>query len=251
LRASVGKGYRSANLLAENSAVFVSQRVLYFDENIDMEEAWNYGLNIHWAFELFTRKANLTFDAYRTDFVNQVIVDQDSLPTAVFFYNLDGKSYANSLQLQFDFSPVKGLGVTAAFRYNDVKTTEGGELRQKAMVPLYKGLLSLAYSTRYDKWKFDLTAQLNGPQRIPDTDKMPSFLQKQSHSPAWVNLLAQITRKFKNWDVYLGGENLTNFRQTWPITEYWAPYHTHFDGSMVWGPVTGISIYAGVRFTIK
>ncbi len=142
LRASVGKGYRSPNLLAENSSVFVSQRVLYFAPDLGNEEAWNYGLNFTWNFTLFNEKAEFSVDAYRTSFVRQVIADQDSLPTALFFYNLDGKSYANSAQVQFVFSPVKRFTITAAFRYNDVKVTEGGTLKQKSMVNQYKGLLS-------------------------------------------------------------------------------------------------------------
>ncbi|MFZ4520581.1 MAG: TonB-dependent receptor [Bacteroidales bacterium] len=251
IRASVGKGYRSPNLLAENSAVFVSQRVMYFAPDLGNEEAWNYGLNFTWNFTLFNEKAEFSVDAYRTDFVKQVIADQDSLPTAIFFYNLEGKSYANSAQVQFTFSPVKRFTVTAAYRYNDVKVTEGGELRQKSMVNQYKGLLSLGYATKFEKWKFDLTGQLNGPARLPDTKKMPGFLQRPGSSPAWFNLLGQVTKKFKHFDVYVGGENLTNFRQNNPISEYWKPYHTHFDASMAWGPVVGISIYAGVRLMIK
>jgi outer membrane receptor for ferrienterochelin and colicin len=251
IRASVGKGYRSPNLLAENSAVFVSQRALYFAPDLRNEEAWNYGLNFTWNMTLFGEKAELAVDLYRTSFVKQIVADQDSMPTALYFYNLSGQSYANSGQVQFTFSPVKRLTVTAAFRYNDVKVTEGGMLRQKSMVNQYKGLLSLGYATKFDKWKFDLTGALNGPARIPDTQKMPSFLQRPGWSPVWVNLLAQVTRKFKHFDIYVGGENLANFRQTDPIAEYWKPYHTHFDASMAWGPVVGISVYAGIRLTIK
>jgi outer membrane receptor for ferrienterochelin and colicins len=251
LRGSVGKGYRSPNLLAENSAVFVSQRVLYFAPGLGNEEAWNYGLNFNWNFKLFRQKAEFSLDAYRTSFVKQIVVDQDSLPTAVFFYNLDGKSFANSIQAQLTFSPVKQFNITAAFRLNDVKITEGGILRPKALVNQYKGLLSLSYSTKFEKWKFDLTGQLNGPARIPDTDKMPAKLQRPDYSPVWINLLAQVTKKFKHFDIYLGGENLTNFRQMDPISEYWKPYHTHFDASMAWGPVVGITVYAGIRLTIK
>jgi outer membrane receptor for ferrienterochelin and colicins len=251
LRGSVGKGYRSPNLLSENSSVFVSQRSLYFASDLENEEAWNYGLNLTWNFTLFKEKAEFSIDGYRTSFVKQIVVDQDSVPTALFFYNLNGKSYANSIQAQLTFSPVKRFGITAAFRVNDVKVTEGGELRQKAMVSQYKGLLTLSYATKFDKWKFDVTGQLNGPSRIPDTDKMPAFLQRPSKSPAWFNLLAQITKKFKHFDVYLGGENLTNFRQLDPIAEYWKPYHTHFDASMAWGPVVGVTVYAGARITIK
>ncbi len=251
IRASVGKGYRSPNLMAENSSVFVSQRSLFFAPDLGNEEAWNYGLNFTWNFTLFSEKAEFSVDAYRTSFVKQVITDQDSLPTAVYFYNLNGKSFANSAQVQFTFSPVKQFTITAAFRYNDVKVTEGGELRQKSMVSQYKGLLSFGYATKFEKWKFDLTGQLNGPSRLPDTQKMPDFLQRPGWSPVWFNLLGQITKKFKYFDVYLGGENLTNFRQTDPIAEYWKPYHTHFDASMAWGPITGITIYAGIRLTIK
>jgi outer membrane receptor protein involved in Fe transport len=251
IRASIGKGYRSPNLLAENSAVFVSQRVLFFAADLGNEEAWNYGLNFTWNFMLFNEKAEVSVDAYRTSFVKQIIADQDSMPTAMFFYNLDGKSFANSAQVQFTFSPVKRFSITAAFRYNDVKVTEGNELLQKSMVNQYKGMLSLGYATKFEKWKFDLTGQLNGPARLPDTQKMPSFLQRPRWSPVWFNLLGQVTRKFKHFDVYIGGENLANFRQTDPIIEYSKPYHTHFDASMAWGPIVGITVYAGIRMSIK
>ncbi len=251
LRASVGKGYRSPNLLAENSPMLISQRVLYFAPGLGNEEAWNFGVNLTWDFTLFNRKAELSIDAYRTSFVKQIVVDQDSLPTAVFFYNLNGKSYANVAQAQFSFQPAKQFTVLAAFRYNDVKVTEGNLLRQKALVNQYKALLTLSYATRFDKWKFDLTGQLNGPSRIPDTQKMPLILQLPEYSPAWFNVIAQITKKFRNFEIYLGGENLLNVRQLDPIVEYFKPFHTHFDASMAWGPVVGATVYAGVRLTIK
>ncbi|MDP1623609.1 MAG: TonB-dependent receptor [Bacteroidales bacterium] len=251
IRASIGKGYRSPNLMAENSAVFVSQRMLVFAPDLGNEEAWNYGLNFNWTFFIADEKAELSLDFYRTSFIKQIIADQDSMPTALFFYNLNGQSFANSAQVQFTFSPVKRFTILTALRYNDVKVTEGGMLQQKAMVNQYKGVVSLGYATKFEKWKFDLTGQLNGPARLPDTRKMPLMLQRPGWSPVWFNLLGQITRKFKNFDVYIGGENLTNFRQSDPISEYWKPYHTHFDASMAWGPIVGITMYAGVRLTIK
>ncbi len=251
LRGSVGKGYRSPNLLAENSPMLISQRVLYFAPGLSDEEAWNFGLSLTWDFNLFSRKAEFTIDGYSTRFVKQVVVDQDSLPTAVFFYNLNGSSYANVAQAQFSFQPVKQFTVLAAFRYNDVKVTEGNQLRQKALVNQYKALLTLSYATRFDKWKFDFTTQLNGPSRIPDTKKMPAVLMLPEKSPVWFNMLAQVTKKFRNFEIYIGGENLLNIRQDDPIVEYFKPYHTHFDASMAWGPVVGITGYAGIRLTIK
>ncbi|MFH1297470.1 MAG: TonB-dependent receptor [Bacteroidota bacterium] len=251
IRGSVGKGYRTANLLAENSNLFMSQRTWQMDETLDQEEAWNFGLNLTKDFNLFKRDAQFSFDIYQTSFINQVIVDVDSMPTEVFFYNLDGTSYAISLQAQLTFKPLEGLTVTGAFRLNEVKVTEGGRLKTKALVNAYKGLLTFSYATPSEKWKVDLTGQLNGPARLPDSGKVPPELQQPDKSPVWFNLMAQVSRNIGKFEVYLGGENLNNYRQQDPIRQYQSPYQPYFDGSMVWGPITGIMIYAGVRYTLK
>ena len=251
LRASAGKGYRSANLFAENFSIMASQRLIHIDSDLKQENAWNFGVNLTHDFHLFGREAQVDLEAYRTSFISQVIADLDSIPADVFFYNLDGKSYANSYMAQITFEPVNRLSVLAAFRVSDVKTTINNELRQKPMVNAYKGIVSLNYATKFDKWKFDFTTQFIGKARIPDTDKMPASLQREDYSPAYVQLFAQVTRKFKAFEVYLGGENLTNFTQKDPITEAFAPYHTHFDTSMVWGPLVGATVYAGFRYVLK
>ncbi len=250
-RASIGKGYRTANVFAENYSIMASQRVIHFVDELKQESAWNMGVNLTQDFKLFGRDAQLDMEAYRTEFINQVIVDLDSLPSDVYFYNLKGKSYSNILQAQFTFEPVKRLSILSAFRFNDVHVTENGVLREKAMVNAYKGLVTASYTTKFGKWKFDVTTQFNGKARIPDTQKMPLALQRASYSPVYMQLLAQVSRHFKKIDVYLGGENLTNFTQKDPITEYFRPYHTHFDTSMVWGPIVGATVYAGLRFAIK
>jgi hypothetical protein len=250
-RASVGKGYRTANLFAENYSIMASQRLIHFVDEPKQEHAWNMGINLTQNFKLFNRDAQVDVETYHTGFINQVIVDLDSLPADVFFYNLTGKSFSNIVQVQFTFQPVNRLSILSAFRFNNVKVTENGVLREKAMVSAYKGLFTASYATKFDKWKFDITLQLNGKARIPDTQKMPASLQRAPYSPAYVQLLAQVTRKFKYFEVYLGGENLTNFTQKDPITEYWRPYHTHFDTSMVWGPIVGATVYAGFRYSIK
>ncbi|MCX6249116.1 MAG: TonB-dependent receptor [Bacteroidetes bacterium] len=251
LRGSIGKGFRTANVLAENSSFFVSQRQFVFVEKLKREEAWNFGVNFSKEFRLFNRKAEFDIDAYRTSFINQVVVDADSLPNKVFFYNLQGKSYANSIQAQLTLEPVTRFTVTMAFRVNDVKMTINHQLREKPLVNLYKGLVTLSYATKFNKWRFDLTGQLNGPARLTDSEKMPVILQRPEHSPVYIQLLGQITKKFKFIDVYLGSENLTNFTQDNRIVEYFKPYHTHFDASMVWGPMVGLTVYGGIRLTIK
>jgi outer membrane receptor for ferrienterochelin and colicins len=251
LRGSVGMGYRTANVLAENSPLFMSQRTFIFDEKLRQEKALNFGLNFTKELKLFSRNAEIDLDVYRTSFFNQVVVDNDQSPTAVHFYNLYGKSYSNSIQVQFTTEPVKQFNVTMAFRVNDVKQTINGKLQEKQFVNLYKGLITISYATKFTKWIFDLTGQLNGPARIPNADNMPQKLIRPGHSPVYFQLLGQVTRRFKHFDIFLGGENLTNYYQKDLIVEYFKPFHSHFDASMVWGPVTGITIYVGIRFMIK
>jgi len=251
LRGSAGLGYRTANVISENLSLLASQRTIDFVEKLNQEKALNFGVNLSKEFTFFKKKAQVDFDFYRTDFMNQVIVDLDSTPITAFVYNLHGKSYSNSYQVQFTYEPVKRFSVLLAYRINDVKTTINGKFQQKPFVNNYKGLVTLSYSTNLKKWQFDYTTQFNGSARLPDQSKMPASLQRAGHTPEYIIMNAQVTKKFKEFDVYIGCENLTNYTQKDPITEYFRPYHTHFDTTMVWGPVIGRVIYAGLRFSIK
>jgi outer membrane receptor for ferrienterochelin and colicin len=255
VRLSGGLGYRSANIISENISLLASQRILVVRETLEQEKAVNYGISFMKEFRLFKRPAEFDLDLYRTDFINQVIVDTDTDPTKAYFYNLEdgGKSYANSLQAQITVEPVSRLTVLLAFRFNDAKQTINDTLRTRPLLNKYKGLITLSYATNFDKWKFDLTGQFNGSARISPQYLMPEIVRRDYETtPAYFVLLAQITKKFKhNFEVYVGGENLTGFIQEDPITEPFIPYHTHFDTMMVWGPIVGPTLYAGLRYTLK
>jgi outer membrane receptor for ferrienterochelin and colicins len=252
LRASAGKGYRTANVLAENTGVLASSRVLHFVEDFDMEKAWNYGLNITRGFPLAEgREITASVDFYRTDFQNQIVVDMDRDPGAVYFYNLDGKSYSNSFQAEVSLEPVERLDITLAYRFSDVKSTINGQLLEVPLTTRYKGLLTLSYATPFRKWAFDFTGQLNGQSRLPDTRMNPPEYQLGEYSPQYVILHAQVSKRFKWFEIYVGGENLTDFRQEDPILAPDDPFGPNFDASMVWGPLLGRRFYAGIRYTLK
>ncbi len=257
LRLTAGLGYRSANIISENISLLASQRILVMPVNEDLkqEKAANYGINFTKEFTFLKMPADFNLDIYRTDFINQVIVDIDSDPTKVYFYNLKtgDRSYANSFQAQLSFEPAKRLTVLLAFRLNDAKQTLNDTLRERPLVSKYKGLVSLSYATNFNIWKFDLTCQINGSSRITPQYLMPAIVRRDyEKTPVYAVLFAQVTKKFKhNIEVYVGGENLTGFIQKDPITEPFIPYHTHFDTMMVWGPIVGPTIYAGVRYALK
>lgn len=251
LRGSVGKGYRVPSLIAENTPLLVSSRKLIFPEALRPEEAWNFGFSINQQFSVGSRDASVTLEAFRTSFINQIVIDLDSYTDRAFFYNLDGQSFSNSFQIEFNVEPLPQLDVTLAYRVSDVKQTLNGELERKSFVNAYKGLTSVSYLTPKKRWQFDATAQFNGKARLPDTSLNPEPYRLASESPAYTVINGQITHKFKALDVYLGVENLTNFTQKHPVLAYDDPFGPYFDGSMVWGPVMGRMFYAGVRYLIQ
>ena len=251
LRGSAGKGYRAPNMIAENTGLLVSNRQFVFVEEIKMEEAWNYGGSLTQSFPLFGRDASLSVEYYRTDFVNQLIVDVDTDYGMAMFYNLDGKSYANNSQVEFKFEPLLFFEVTAAYRMTDVKTTINEELVRKPFVNNYKGMLSGSWASRNNNWQVDLTGQFNGKSRIPNSDMLPEQFRMPEESPAHVVVHGQVTRRWNNFDLYVGGENLTNYKQKNPIIASTEPFGEHFDASMIWGPIMGRMFYLGLRYSIQ
>ncbi len=253
LRLSAGKGYRSPNVLAENSTMLASSRAIRFLEQPKMEEAWNYGVNISKHFDVGEKEIQLLLDAYRTDFVNQIILDRDADAHEIRIYNLNGKSYSNCAQIQLDYELFKNFDVSAAFRYTDVKMTINDSLREKPFVNRYKGLLTLSYAP--GTWQFDLITQFNGDSRIPGMSGNATAVadgQNLERSPFYVIMNAQITKRLgKHWEVYAGGENLTNYKQQHPLVAASEPFGNDFDASMVWGPLSGIRGYVGFRFQIR
>jgi len=247
LRGAAGKGYRSANIIADNFGILASSRQITINEDLKMEDAFNGGLNIHKSFKTKDeREFSITMDYYYTNFLNQVIMDLDQDPRKAIFYNLNGKSYSNSFQMDILLEPIKSFTITLAGRYNDVKTTYNGVLMEKPYVSKVKGLVVLSYKTKYDKWMFDLTTQFNGKQRIPN-----NIGDKQGYSDPYIFMLGQVTRKFKNFDVYVGCENITNYTQDTPVIGADRPFSNNFDASVVYAPVMGRLFYAGLRLTIK
>ncbi|MCF8298511.1 MAG: TonB-dependent receptor [Saprospiraceae bacterium] len=250
LRLSGGKGYRSANVIAENSFLLASSRNLNFLEKLKMEEAINYGVNFTKYIPIKKRELVINADFYRTDFINQVVIDMDQDVSQIYFYNLDGKSYSNNYQIELKYEPIKRLDVVLAYRYTDVKTTINNDLIRKPLTNKYKGLFNVSYYTNLKKWQFDFTAQFNGDTRLPGTENNPVKYQRGESSPAYTIFNAQVTKYFRRWNVYFGGENLTDFTQNDPIIAADDPFGQYFDASQVWGPLVGRKFYLGVRFNI-
>lgn len=251
LRLSAGKGYRTVFAWAENNYLLASGRKLVVSDNLKQEAAWNYGISSSFYIPIAGKTLKLNAEYYYTNFSNQAVVDYDSDNNTISIDNLNGRSYSHTFQIDATYPLLKGLEITAAYRLNDVKTTYAGALRDKPLTSKYKGLFTASYKTPLGLWQFDATLQLNGGGRNPE----PYTLANGSASwdstfPAYEQLSAQITRWFRHWSIYIGGENLTNFKQDTSIYGASEPWGKDFEPTLVWGPVHGRMVYAGVRINI-
>jgi len=262
LRLSGGRALRTANIFTDNAYLMASSRVWNIESGdsklpygLKPEIGWNYGINFTQKFRINYREAYITLDAYRTDFENQVVVDMDHNPQQVAIYNLHGPSYSNTLQFEFNMEPRKRLFVKTAYRYVDTKVNYHEGLLQRPMVSKHRAFINLSYETRNNHWQFDLTTQFNGPKRLPMTGTNPAEYQRSDNSPAYFNLLSQITYLTKikqaDFNLYLGVENLLNYKQNNPIVANDLPFSKYFDASMVWGPIYGRMLYMGLRLKFK
>ena len=250
LRLSAGRGFRTANIYAENAAVFASSRNVIIEEAPEPEISWNGGISLIHKFKLLKKSAYLNVDLFRTEFENQVVVDLEN-PDEVRFYNLDGHSYSNSLQADLGAELLPRLDAKIAGKIYDVKTTYRGTDKERPLVKRLSGLFNVAYATKFEKWKFDVTGLFYGSSRLPVTSTNPEGYRLDKRSEPYQTFNAQVTRVFKHWQVYLGGENIGNYQQPNAILAAEDPFGPNFDASMIWGPIAGRTIYAGIRIKIQ
>ena len=252
LRGSVGMGYRSPNAIADNAFFLPSSRELHLTETIKQERAVNAGLSTTFYIPLGSKELQLSMEYYYTHFLNSLIVDMDQDKHAVHIYNQTdipgAKSFAHSAQIEASMEVLRGWTWTAAFRYTDVEQTticsDGiARLRPKALTNRFKGIITTSYQTPLKKWQFDITAQFNGVSRVPDGFEQPFTWYPQ--------LMAQITKYFRTCSLYVGAENMTNFRQDPSIVDAVHPWGPDFDASMVCGPTTGWKVYVGFRYDLE
>ncbi|GAA4936415.1 TonB-dependent receptor plug domain-containing protein [Algibacter agarivorans] len=260
-RASFGRGKRSANIFTENQQMFSTSRQINILNSggsvygLDPEIAWNYGLSYLQGFNLFGRKADITLDYYKTDFQNQVVVDWEN-PTEINFYNLNGKSFANSFQVEFNYNPFEHFDLRIAYKFYDVKTDYNSGRLERPLTPKHRFFANVGYKMHQDegklgRWKFDVTFNWLSDQRYASTITNAVEYQLPERTPTVATLNAQITKVFSpKFEVYLGGENITNVRQPNPILGVEDPFGANFDSTFVYGPIFGSMYFAGLRYRL-
>jgi hypothetical protein len=243
-RLTSGKGWRVPNYIMDNISLLANSYAWVAPIEIKPEVSWNVGGSIYQEFDMKNNPASITVDFYRTWFENQLVVDREN--DLIRFSNLENQSVSNSFQVEVSIEPIQRFVVRGAYKYLDVRSLFGDSLQAKVMIPKHRGFLNLAYTTRNKRWDYDLTLSVFGKARLAATSQ-----SSREFSDVFPRLNAQVTYKLKKWDFYLGGENLTNYRQENPIIEPENPFGPNFDATRAWGPIIGYNIYVGLRYSIK
>ena len=267
LRGSVGLGYRSPNVIADNAGYLVSNRQWKLPTHIAQERALNSGATMTFYIPIGKKELQLSGEYYYTQFFDGVIVDIDRDPHAVYLYNMrDNKplqSFAHNWQVEASMEILRGWNMTLAFRYTDVRQStfntalNAFQEREKPLQNRFKGIITTSYQTPLKKWQFDFTAQFNGPGRMPDGFVIPAgntqyYVSNGVTYHKWYpQLMAQVTKYFRTWSLYVGAENMSNYTQDNPIISADAPYSPDFDASMVWAPTHGWKLYLGFRWALE
>ena len=265
IRANGGRGLRYSTPLVDNIGVFSTGKefVGAYDDHI-LEDAWTFGGNITYYLPVgSSSNSYVSFDYFHTQFAQQMVVDYEYGLNQIHFYALDGgRSFTDNYQFDFSIDPFERFNITTTFRYTNAKIELAGKgLVEKPMTSRFKGALNMQYATNLNKWIFDFTASVNGSCRVYNfmenlKDADGNLLYKDGRTPVYPILYAQVTRRFKGWDVYIGAENLTNFRQkdvilgTKGTDGFVNPRVPSFDASCIWGPLMGIKAHVGFRFTL-
>jgi len=249
IRGALGRGQRTPNLLTDQLGLLASSRVVRFDAPTSLpgygflpEVSWNFGVSLTQDFTLDFRPGQIRAEAFRTNFPQQVVVDRET-PGELNFYALNGLSFANSFLLEAKYELVRRLDVRLAYRFYDVRTVYRSGQLLMPFNPRHRGFVNVGYTTRKSGWLFDATVQIVGPQRLPGGDEF---------TETYPLLNAQVNKEFgESWEVYIGGENVLDYRQENPIVAADSPFGPDFDATLIWAPVFGRNVYAGFRYTLK
>lgn len=250
-RISAGTGWRTLNLFSENVNLLASSRDIVITEVLKPEQAINYGANLTHKIYGKNVEAQLTFDFYRTQFINQIFPDYDTDPTKAFISNFTGTSISNGFQAELGLEFYERVGSKIVYNYLDVYRIIEGKKIELPFNSTHRITGTLSYKPLHKKWHFDMNLHWYGEQQLAKTSVNPPEFQLPATSKPFTVVDAQLTKSWKRLELYAGCENIFDFRQKQPILSWENPFGPYFDTSSVWGPTRGREFYLGLRYKIE
>ena len=267
-RISIGNGFRVANVFTEDHAALTGARDLVFEGELAPETSWNTNLNYVKKISSNGRFITLDMSAFYTYFNNRILPDYESDPNKIIYANLEGYSVSKGLSLNSDIRFKNGFAVNFGATLMEVSIHENNLKKRQLLTESFSGVWSISYQFKHSGIKIDYTGNLYGPMRLPrlsDRDPRPV------NSPWFSIQNIQVSKKFKNWELYGGVKNLLNFTpDANSIARAFDPFNTQvdfdsngqviptpsnpnaliFDPSYVYTSNQGIRGFIGLRYTL-
>ncbi len=252
VRASIGRGVRLPLPIIDNIGLLTTNREISVAPDIRAESAVTASVSYQKAIDLGEKNA-LKFNAeyFYTTFQNQIIADVESQVSKTLFYNLNGNAYSHTINLTASIDLTHNLSARAVYKYTDSQTTIGGIQEESLLTPKQRGLIGLDFKTTEKKWLVSTTLQYIGTQRLANRSDVPEFYFYETYtgySPQYFLLNASINRFIKQFELYGGVENITNYAQHHAIIAFADPSSPYFDATQVYAPMYGRRFYLGFRF---
>lgn len=251
IRASVGYGWRMANIFTENVFLLASNRRVVFEGDLHPEGAWNTGINLNRELDLGIWTGRWGMDYYETRFTNQIFPDYDQAPDKAVIANYTGRSVSRAYQTDLDMNHPLGWQLKFAYNYLEVFRGEGVEKTILPFNPTHKLLGVISYAPPSLPIQLDAHGHWYGKQRLPNTTSNPELYQRPATSDTYMTITLQMTWRFKQWELYGGCENIFDYRQERPILGWEDPFGPYFDTALAWGPTRGREFYLGLRWRLE
>jgi outer membrane receptor for ferrienterochelin and colicins len=250
VRVSAGTGFRTINLFGEYSNLLASGKNIITPSELEPEKMINYGIDVLQNLDFGSVSGNITLDFYRTDFSNKIQNDYEKNYLAVTFLN-NNASASNVFQVETNLTFFRDFDFKLGYKLIDLYYIENGNKVEQPFNAKNRVVSSLGYSTPDRNWNANFSVQWFGTQRLPSTAGYPAEYQRPLESDPYTIINGQVTKNFKNFELYGGVENLLDFTQPNPIISADNPFSPYFDTSYIWGPTLGRTFYMGFRLLFQ
>jgi outer membrane receptor for ferrienterochelin and colicins len=250
IRLSAGTAFRTATVFSEYAPLLASWRDILVPAALQPEKAVSYGFNIVRHYSTTDIAGTFTLDAFRTEFSNQIVADFDQRHDAVIIGNLSERTATNHVMLEGTAEFLFGTTVRGSYIFTDAVEYHAGVAKSPNFISRHRALGVVSFGLYGDNLTTTLTAEWRSGQNLPATAGAPDEFRLPAVSPAFTLLHIHFNARLGRLDLYVGAENLLDFRQMNPIINARKPFERHFEPTFAWGPVKGREVYIGTRLRI-
>lgn len=208
-RTGFGTGYRVVNVFTEDHAALTGARKVVFEEQLSPEKSWN--ITSSWEQKIYTKTGfiiTLNATAFYTRFSNRILPDYETNPNEIRYRNLDEYSTNRGIAINTQALLSNALQLQFGFTWIDAQVVQN-EIRQRPLLTeKFSGNYILTYNPVTLPIKFDFTATLIGPMKLPLLSPLDP---REPYSPWIHDSNLQLSWKTKNIEFYGGIKNIFDF----------------------------------------